>query len=111
MRNFYVVDEQFTFQAPRVMEICRLIQQKGLDITWTVNSRVDCVTGEMLASMRAAGCRSIAFGVESGSPQILKTIHKAITPDQVKLVAKGAGFTISADGAGGGAGQAGRAAG
>ncbi len=83
MRNFYVVDEQFTFEATRVMQICRLIQQKGLDITWTVNSRVDCVTGNMLAAMRAAGCRSIAFGVESGSEQILKTIHKNITPEQV----------------------------
>jgi anaerobic magnesium-protoporphyrin IX monomethyl ester cyclase len=97
VRNFYVVDEQFTFQAPRVMEICRLIQQKGLDLNWTVNSRVDCVTGDMLASMRAAGCRSVAFGVESGSDQILKTIHKGITPDHVEravALAKQAGLRV-----------------
>jgi anaerobic magnesium-protoporphyrin IX monomethyl ester cyclase len=97
VRNFYVVDEQFTFQEARVLEICRLIGQRGLDINWTVNSRVDCVTKDMLAGMRAAGCRSVAFGVESGSEQILKTIHKGISPDQVAravMLAKQAGLRV-----------------
>jgi anaerobic magnesium-protoporphyrin IX monomethyl ester cyclase len=97
VRNFYMVDEQFTFQAERVLEICRLIQQKGLEINWTVNSRVDRVRGDVLASMRAAGCRSVAFGVESGSAQILKAIHKSITADQVEqavALAKQAGMRV-----------------
>jgi radical SAM superfamily enzyme YgiQ (UPF0313 family) len=51
----------------------------------------------MLAAMRAAGCRSIAFGVESGSEQILRTIHKGITPAQVEravALAKLAGLRV-----------------
>ena len=39
VRDFYVVDEQFTLNEPRVLEICDLIGRMGLKITWTVNSR------------------------------------------------------------------------
>jgi anaerobic magnesium-protoporphyrin IX monomethyl ester cyclase len=97
VHDFYVVDEQFTLNEPRVLEICDLIGRMGLKITWTVNSRVDCVTREMLTRMRRAGCRSIAFGVESGSEKILKVIHKRITPAQVQnavALAKQAGLRV-----------------
>jgi anaerobic magnesium-protoporphyrin IX monomethyl ester cyclase len=97
VRDFYVVDEQFTLSEPRVLEICDLIDRMGLKINWTVNSRVDCVTRDMLTRMRRAGCRSIAFGVESGSEQILKVIHKRITPAQVEkavALAKQAGLRV-----------------
>jgi anaerobic magnesium-protoporphyrin IX monomethyl ester cyclase len=33
--------------------------------------------------MQAAGCSAVSFGVESGNPQILKTIKKGITREQV----------------------------
>ena len=95
--DFYVIDEQFTLSEPRVLEICDLIGRTGLKINWTVNSRVDCVSAEMLARMRQAGCRSIAFGVESGSEQILNAIHKRITPAQVEravALAKQAGLRV-----------------
>jgi anaerobic magnesium-protoporphyrin IX monomethyl ester cyclase len=97
LRDFYVVDEQFTLSERRVLEICDLIRRAGLNIEWTVNSRVDCVTAEMLSRMREAGCRSIAFGVESGSEQILQAIHKRITPAQVEKAvesAKQAGLRV-----------------
>jgi len=83
VRKFYFVDEQFTFNESRVIEICEKILAKGMKIDWMVNSRVDRVTFEMLSSMKKAGCLSIAYGVESGSEKILKTIHKNIKPEQV----------------------------
>jgi anaerobic magnesium-protoporphyrin IX monomethyl ester cyclase len=84
LRRFYFVDEQFTFDEQRVIEICDLVVRKGLEIKWIVNSRVDRVTLEMLTRMRQAGCISIAYGVESGSEQILKTIHKGINTQQIE---------------------------
>jgi anaerobic magnesium-protoporphyrin IX monomethyl ester cyclase len=84
LRRFYFVDEQFTFDEQRVLGICELIQRKKLPIEWVVNSRVDSVTLDMLVNMRRAGCISVAFGVESGSDQILKTIHKGATTAQIE---------------------------
>jgi radical SAM superfamily enzyme YgiQ (UPF0313 family) len=84
LRKFYFVDEQFTFDEQRAIDICQLIVRKGLDIAWIVNSRVDRVSLDLLTNMRQAGCRSVAYGVESGSEQILKTIRKGITPQQVE---------------------------
>jgi len=34
--------------------------------------------------MRETGCDSISFGVETGNPEMLKTIRKGITPEQVR---------------------------
>lgn len=97
LRRFYFVDEQFTFDEQRVIEICELIARKKLKIEWVVNSRVDSVTLDMLTQMRKAGCISIAFGAESGSNQILKTIHKGLTTTQIEqaiLLAKQAGIRV-----------------
>ena len=38
--------------------------------------------------MRGAGCRTIWFGVESGSPAILKKINRGITTQQVEQTIK-----------------------
>jgi len=84
LRRFYFVDEQFTFDEQRTIDICNLIVRKGLRIKWIVNSRVDRVTLDMLKQMKKAGCMSIAFGVESGSNQILRTIHKGTNTDQIE---------------------------
>lgn len=78
IQRFYIVDEQFTFDDSRAREICRGIIQRGIEIKWLVNSRVDKVTIDLLHLMREAGCISIAFGVESGSDAILRRVHKGV---------------------------------
>ncbi len=52
-----------------------LIEAK-LDIKWRCNTRVNLVPPPLLEKMKKAGCYVINFGVESGDPQILKTIEK-----------------------------------
>ena len=54
-----------------------------MEIKWTSFARVDTVSEEILTSMKAAGCSAVSFGVESGNAQILQTINKGITRDQV----------------------------
>lgn len=60
-------DDTFTAMRGRVMEICALIREKKLDLTWSCMTRVDLVDPELLAAMRSAGCFSIAFGIDGGS--------------------------------------------
>lgn len=60
-------DDTFTAIRGRVMEICALIKEKRLDLTWSCMTRVDLVDPELLVAMRAAGCFSIAFGIDGAS--------------------------------------------
>jgi len=53
-----------------------------------VESRVDTMDYEMLRWMRKAGCVKIYYGLESGSPEMLVTMKKGVTPQGVRDGAK-----------------------
>ena len=57
---------------------------KELKIHWTCETRVNLVDKELLHHIKQAGCYSIAYGIESGSPEILKTLDKGISLEQVE---------------------------
>ena len=57
---------------------------RGISPRWQANSRVDTVTREKLELMRDTGCGQIGFGIESGSPEILKFYRKGTTPEQAE---------------------------
>ncbi len=77
--HFYISDDTFTMDKERVIQLCRLIRQMEIPITWNAISRVDCIDEELLLAMRTAGCIQISYGVESGSGQIRKTLGKPIS--------------------------------
>lgn len=81
---FYVSDDTFTMREDRVIEICRLIIQKNLPITWFAISRVNFISEEMLLWMRKAGCIQISFGVESGSEKIRHALNKNIKTGDIE---------------------------
>jgi anaerobic magnesium-protoporphyrin IX monomethyl ester cyclase len=84
--EIYFDDDTFTIDRQRVMDICRLINERGLEqeVEWIAQCRVDTVDREMLEAMKAANCGYILFGVESGSPKMLKQMKKGITLDKVR---------------------------
>jgi radical SAM superfamily enzyme YgiQ (UPF0313 family) len=67
-----------------VKEVCDEILHRGIRFAWSAFARVNTVDLETLKLMREAGCDSISFGVETGNPEMLKTIRKGITLDQVR---------------------------
>lgn len=81
-------DDVFTLNRRRTQRICELILERGLNIPWTCESRVDCVTEDLLTQMRKAGCWQIGYGVESGDQAVLDTIKKGITLEQVEKAFK-----------------------
>jgi anaerobic magnesium-protoporphyrin IX monomethyl ester cyclase len=83
-RFFYVSDDTFTLDRPRVLDVCRRIVRQRLDIKWAAISRVDAVDEEVLAWMRRAGCIQISYGVESGSATIRRRLNKRISEPQIR---------------------------
>ena len=87
-RGFDFWDDTITVVRDYIKEACEEILRRRLDIVWYARARVNTVDREILTLMKKAGCRVISFGVESGSPRILKTIQKGITIEQVKTATK-----------------------
>ena len=80
VRSFSFMDDNFTFNQNRTFELCQLLIERGLNrYPWECLARVDQVDREMLGLMAKAGCNRIKFGIESGSPEILKAIRKKIS--------------------------------
>ena len=81
-KGLYFVGDNFTINGDRTIELCELMRQSRLDVEWVCDTRADLVSRGLLRKMRSAGCRTVWFGVESGSPSILEKINKGITLEQ-----------------------------
>jgi radical SAM superfamily enzyme YgiQ (UPF0313 family) len=86
--RFCFLDAAFTANQQRAADICDEIKKRKLKIRWSCETRVDMVTKDLLRKMNEAGCISIWFGVESGSPRILNGMKKGISLEQVERTFK-----------------------
>lgn len=82
-------DDIFTLNRKWVRELLRELEGIGCPVEWGCATRVDMVDRGLLAEMAQAGCRSIQFGVESGSQRILDSV-KGINKRQVLRAVEGA---------------------
>lgn len=74
------VDDTFTLDRNRTLELCKRIEQERLNLRWNCSSRVDAVDPDMLNRMASAGCCTIFFGVESFSQATLRRVGKGTFP-------------------------------
>jgi anaerobic magnesium-protoporphyrin IX monomethyl ester cyclase len=84
IREILIYDDTFTVDRARVLDICRLIGERGLDVGFDIRARVNTVDAEVLSALRRAGCERIHYGVESGNQDILNFIRKGIGLKQVE---------------------------
>jgi radical SAM superfamily enzyme YgiQ (UPF0313 family) len=81
---FYFSDDTFSVDKKRVIEICKKILEKGMNIKWVAISRVNYMSEDILYWMRKAGCIQISYGVESGSKKIRNLLNKKISNDDIE---------------------------
>ncbi len=78
-------DDIFTFDRDHSLALLdRLAHNENGVMPFTVQTRVDHVDAEIFAAMRRAGCTTVGFGVESGSPATIKRLKKMSTVDQAR---------------------------
>lgn len=88
IRNFFFRADTFTMNKKLVIELCREIINRRLNIAWVANSRVNTIDEERLVWMKKAGCWLVAFGIESGNDEIQKIIKKGTTRAQAREAVK-----------------------
>ena len=84
IREIWFQDETFTLKEERILAICEAIRSEGLDITWSIRTRVELVSRAMLREMRSAGCFKIHFGVESADPTVLEHLNRNIPLEKIR---------------------------
>jgi anaerobic magnesium-protoporphyrin IX monomethyl ester cyclase len=95
--SVYFVDDHFLLQPKRIEAICKGLVDSGVTIQWGCEGRVDSVAQHLFPAMAKANCRTIMFGVESGSQKVLDRLKKEQTLEEVETAvtnAKQAGIEI-----------------
>jgi anaerobic magnesium-protoporphyrin IX monomethyl ester cyclase len=93
----YFVDDHFLLQPKRIEAICKGINDAAVNIQWGCEGRVDSTAQHLFPAMAKAHCRTLMFGVESGSQKVLDRLKKDQTLEQVESAvdnAKAAGIEI-----------------
>jgi anaerobic magnesium-protoporphyrin IX monomethyl ester cyclase len=95
--SVYFVDDHFLLQPRRIEAICKGINENGINIQWGCEGRVDSVAQHLFPAMAKAHCRTLMFGLESGSQKILDRVKKEQTLEEITTAvtnAKQAGIEI-----------------
>jgi radical SAM superfamily enzyme YgiQ (UPF0313 family) len=86
--NFY--DDQFTFNRERVVDFCRLLLSRPLEMTFNCAVRAEHIDAELLQLMKKAGCWMISLGIENGDAELLRRHRQKVDlefmAEQVRLI-------------------------
>lgn len=80
IRHFHIVDDCFTYDSQRVVDICDIIIERNLDISWFIFGRVDTLLDlNVIKKMKKAGLVYVLLGIESGNQEICNIMRKGTT--------------------------------
>ncbi|MBN1766194.1 MAG: radical SAM protein [Sedimentisphaerales bacterium] len=79
-----IEDDLFTADKQRLHDICRLLIKQNNRLKFWCDTRVD-LDYDTMRLMKAAGCRLLIAGFESGSQPVLDRINKRTTVEQAYM--------------------------
>lgn len=83
--ELYIEDDNFTADKNRALELLKVIKKSKIKYLKFANGvNINIVDEEILKSMKEAKVYSISFGIESGSANTLKKMHKYIDLERTK---------------------------
>ncbi|MBR1201043.1 B12-binding domain-containing radical SAM protein [Bradyrhizobium sp. AUGA SZCCT0158] len=82
-RSISFIDDTFTLNKKRVLQICSALVEANLGVRWGCFSRVDTIDEDMMSKMSRAGCTAIFFGVDTGSELVWRSINKNLSREIV----------------------------
>ena len=73
-------DPEFSLERERVVGICNAIIDRGLEIKWRCETRIDTLDEELVNLFAKAGCIGINIGIESVNAEVLKRASRKAFP-------------------------------
>lgn len=88
VRKYYFSDDNFNINKKYTLDLCNQIIVNKLDIEWICEAQLKAFNREILEAMKAAGCKRVKLGIESGNNRILKLMKKNTTKEEIRNVVK-----------------------
>lgn len=90
IREFHIIDDNFTMDKEYAKEFLRRLKKLDLGMTWAVPNgvRMDSLDEELLRLMKDTGLYLISLGIESGSDGVLRSMRKGITTSKIRECVK-----------------------
>ncbi len=82
--GFYFSDELWIAKKEDMYDFCRRVKESGLKFVFGIQAKVGQFELEDFKVLYDAGCRWILYGIESGSPERLKAVHKGVNFDKIE---------------------------
>lgn len=85
IQRFDICEPVFNLTSKRVIELCELLREEGINMPWTCKSglRADRITDEMVKAMKRAGFYDMKLGVETLSPSVFPNVNKGEKIDDI----------------------------
>jgi anaerobic magnesium-protoporphyrin IX monomethyl ester cyclase len=85
IKELWLRDQSFGSNMDHALEFCKAVNSIKKPFSWSCEMRVDAANDKLLEKMKASGCHTVMFGVETANEDILRAHKKGITINQVKL--------------------------
>ena len=100
LRSVVIVDDNFTLHKRRTEAVCQAIIDRGYDFVWSCGNgiRADRIWPDTAELMYRAGCREVAFGIESWDRDVFAQLTKGEELEHVRHgidVVRGAGIRVT----------------
>jgi magnesium-protoporphyrin IX monomethyl ester (oxidative) cyclase len=79
IEHVHFLDDTFMIVKDYCIKLSARMKKEFPGLTWSANARANMVSQENLKFMADNNCISLAYGIESGSPKILKYMKKNFT--------------------------------
>ena len=81
--HIFFVDDIFNVPRDHAVGICEELIRKGIDIKWYCFATPYGMDYELASLMKRAKCQGVEFGSDSGSDEILKSLRKNFTSEEI----------------------------
>lgn len=95
--GYFLYDEMFVSSKARLRNIKQELEDRGMEIKFSANARVDGLTREKMEILKSLGCTFLNMGVESSSQDVLNLMEKQTNIEQnIKAIKLAKEFGINA---------------
>jgi radical SAM superfamily enzyme YgiQ (UPF0313 family) len=90
IREFHIVDDNFTLDKEYARGFLMELEKLGLDISWALPNgiRMENLDLDFLQLMKRTGIYLVSLGIESGSDKVLESMRKNLKVDRIRKSVK-----------------------